>query len=83
MKTQLFSYLFVAFILTGLTSCKKNYTCKCNFSGGSVSGPTSASETYSNVTQDDAYNACEAEEENANNNPQVLETIGACSCELE
>lgn len=72
-----------ALLITSLVSCKKNYTCKCNFTGGNLSGPTSASETYSNVTQDDAYNACEAEEENANNNTQVVQTIGYCSCELE
>jgi len=53
--------IFAAVLLFGLTSCKKDYTCKCEDSDGNVSV-----QTLQNVSKDDAEEICDDVE---NNNP--------------
>lgn len=57
MKKFILPLVAVGFIFAG-TSCKKDYTCECNYDDGA--GTTaSASYTYTNVKKKDAESACE------------------------
>lgn len=77
------SIIFAALLVTSLVSCKKTYTCTCKTSGGNAVGPTTSSTDYANITQKDAYEACEQAEQEINDNSQIVAIGGWCSCELE
>ena len=47
-----------------MTSCKKEYTCECTYSGGGVSG--TVSQTFSKMKKKEAKDKCDSYDDTSN-----------------
>lgn len=63
MKKLIFTISAFALVAVTMTSCKKDYTCECTFSGPGTSGSISAT---INDTKKNAQDKCEADNGTAN-----------------
>lgn len=57
MKKVLFAFLVAGAMAVGLTSCKKDYNCTCNYTFSSTD--TTVTYTYPSVKKSDAEDACD------------------------
>lgn len=73
MKKALFGFVMAGVLTIGFTSCKKDYSCTCNYNWGA--GDTTITYQYPKVSKSDAEETCDLQDTQI----KIIDTNGSCS----
>lgn len=74
MKKALFGFAMAAVLTVGFTSCKKDYSCTCNYNLVGL-GDTTITYQYPKVSKSDAEETCDLQDTQV----KLIDANGSCS----